>query len=815
MTRREDARDVKKRSTIGIAIDDISMVGGMKALRSVTGLARERGIDAVFYHLDVSGGVSRLPPPWLAMEQSLDGLVAFQAWKSEEHFRAFRAFLPSLPIVNSSRLYEGVPGAAADSYGGMREIVRHLIERHGYSRIAFILGPEGNWAVEERYRAYADELAERGLAQDPRLVTPRLSWADGFKGVDILMDERGLKPGKDFEAVIGSNDSIAQSAMNALEERGFSVPADVAVVGYDDDARSAFSKPPLTTAEYDMGLHAAEILLSILSGARAEDKSLSPAKIVIRRSCGCQYAGMADAASAETAMVPGAGRGNNAAVKARGDGALMEARDPAVAEMSRALAFGPAAPDTLSAWMGRLYDAMAAEASPDGETRASVFLSALESLLDEAGAAGMDIFPWQGALSALRRRFLPLLSGGALSRAESVWQQARVLIHEIDHRERASRAYQAEARTRTLRDIETALLAAHSVTDLTGILSKELPRLGIPAAYLVLYEDRLTSRLAMGFEGAAPDGTGGRATQASSFPSALLLPEGTLPDRQSALVVEPLSSQGRFLGHMIFLLGPADGALYESLRGTASSALQSALLLEQVQNHSAQLEAIVTRTLSTSEEFHEAISETARQAQLVSKAASVSMDVSKAGSSAVSATIAGMKSVQGQVEGIALKIRALAARTQQIGEIIGALEDIVAQSSILAINANIQAARAGTAGLGFAVVAREIRKLTEQSREANGTIGGILEEIRKATEAAAAASKEGSAGASRGMELAGRAGETIAELSATIEEAARVALQISTTTDQQAISMDELVKEVQAIKNESTLTSTSFKDAGL
>jgi DNA-binding LacI/PurR family transcriptional regulator len=806
---------VKQRLTIGIAIDDISLVGGKKALSSVTGLARERGVDAVFYHLDVSGGIPRLPPPWLAMERSLDGLVAFQAWKGEEHFRSFMAFFPSLPMVNSSRLYAGVPGAAADSYGGMREIVHHLIERHGYRKIAFILGPEGNWAVEERYRAYSDELEERGLAPDPRLVTPHLSWNDGFKGVDILMDERGLKPGRDFEAVIGSNDSIAQSAMNALEERGVKIPADAAVVGYDDDARSAFSKPPLTTAEYNMGLHAAEILLSILSGARAEDKSLTPARLVVRRSCGCQYAGMAEAASGETAAAPESARGKDASDKAGNDGTLRGARGSALREMARALAFGPASPETVSVWMERLFDAMAAEVAPGAAKGTPDFLTALETLLDEAGDAGTDIFPWQGALSALRRRFLPHLSGTALSRAESLWQQARVLVHEIAHRERASRAYLADLRTRTLREIEMALLAAHNVSELSGILQKNLPRLGIPAAYLVLYEDPRTSRLAMGYEGAAPDGGGGAAAKESTFPSALLLPDGTLPDRQRSLVVEPLFSRERQLGHMVFLLGPTEGAMYDSLRGTVSSALQSALLLEQVQNHSAQLEAIVTRTLSTSEEFHRAISETARQAQLVSRAASVSMDVSKAGSSAVSDTVAGMKSVQGQVEGIALKIQALAARTQQIGEIIGALEDIVAQSSILAINANIQAARAGSAGLGFAVVAREIRKLTEQSREANGTIGGILAEIRKAVEAAATASKEGSAGASRGMELAGRAGETIAKLSATIEEAARVALQISTATDQQARSMDELVKEVQAIKDESSLTSTSFKDAGL
>jgi methyl-accepting chemotaxis protein len=75
--------------------------------------------------------------------------------------------------------------------------------------------------------------------------------------------------------------------------------------------------------------------------------------------------------------------------------------------------------------------------------------------------------------------------------------------------------------------------------------------------------------------------------------------------------------------------------------------------------------------------------------------------------------------------------------------------------------------------------------------------------------------EEGSKGAVKGMSLAGRAGETIKDLSSTIEESARVALQISASTQQQANAIDQLVKAVQSIKEANSQTSTTFKAAGL
>lgn len=781
----------------------MTMVGGLKALRSVSALAAEWDVDVLFFHLDLREGRERIPPALPALARSIDGIVAYQAWASESAFRRFQSLFPArFPIVNASRVYPGFPGTPADSYGGMRQVMAHLLDDHGYRRIGFIPGPKGNWAVDERLRAYRESLAERGIGVDERLVAPYVGWAGAAEGVHALMDERGLKPKTDVEALIGANDTLAIGAIVALRERGYRVPFDIAVAGYDDDVRASFSTPPLTTARYNMGLHAFENLLAMLEGTRVPERALTPAELVVRRSCGCQYEAVTQAVADQASGGDEPGGLEEF---------LRSGRQRVVAEMAAAVRAGSAREETVAGWMGELFDALARNSAAAAKESGTDFLSALEVQLDSAEASGIEPASWQRPLSILGHGLFPRLKGEGRERAEHAWQRARALVNEISLRERASIEYNANSRVQALRSVEMDILSTHSVADLTGKLSKSLPGLGIPGCSLALYGAGGETRLAMCYGG----NPGTAPAIGAPIPADRFLPQASLPDGQACLVVEPLAFQDRELGFIAFRLGPAEGAMYDSLRATVSSALEGALLLEEVKSHSARLDDIVGRTLATSEEMLKAIAGTANQAKLVSGTASASREISKAGQNSVSDTVEGMKKVQRDVGDIAKRIDALETRMRQIGEIISALEDIVAQSDILAINANIQAARAGNSGQGFAVVAREMRGLTDKERQATLNIGLILEDIRKAAEAAAAATREGSAGASRGMDLAGRAGQTISELAARIEEAAEVASQISTSTEQQARAMARLVEGVQAIKDASSRTSAGFKDAGI
>lgn len=229
---------------------------------------------------------------------------------------------------------------------------------------------------------------------------------------------------------------------------------------------------------------------------------------------------------------------------------------------------------------------------------------------------------------------------------------------------------------------------------------------------------------------------------------------------------------------------------------------------EQIGTASEQ-DSSVMQTSSTVQEVRATVTETAERAQAVAEMAQTSVDVSKAGQQAVSDAIEGMNLIRQRVESIADNILVLSEHTQQIGEIIATVSALADQSKLLALNASVEAARAGEEGKGFAVVAMEVRNLAEQSRDATSQVRDILSEIQQATNSAVMVTEEGTKGVDAGVVLVNRAGESIRELSSTIEEAAFAAVQIAASTRQQTVGMDQLTAAIQNIREAVVQASTT------
>jgi len=220
-------------------------------------------------------------------------------------------------------------------------------------------------------------------------------------------------------------------------------------------------------------------------------------------------------------------------------------------------------------------------------------------------------------------------------------------------------------------------------------------------------------------------------------------------------------------------------------------------------------DAVVTETTATVNEVRATVTETAERAQSVAETAQLSVDISKNGSEAVSETISGMNVIRRRVEDIADNILVLSEHTQQIGEIIAAVNNLADQSRMLALNASVEAARAGEEGKGFAVVAMEVRNLADQNRDATVQVREILGEIQRATNSAVMVTEEGSKGVDSGQHLVNRAGDSIRELAKAIEDAAMAAMQIAASTRQQTIGMDQLTQAMRTIKHATTETVSS------
>ncbi len=501
----------------------------------------------------------------------LDGLIswtsAMAGTVTSEEVADFHQRYHPLPIVSLASPLGRGSFVSINGYEGMRALIFHLVDVHGYQRVVFIRGPEGHPYALERYHAYLDALQEKNLAPDPALITPHVSWEKGSEAMQMLLDERQLQPGVDFQAVAAASDLLAIGALNILVNRGVRIPTDVAVVGFNDSEEGRLARPPLTSVSlpfYEQGRRSVEALLSTLSGEDMPGQVTLDTRLLVRQSCGCPSWSV-DLAAAELAV------GDVCDPKI----AFKRAQEQLVAQITRVISNKGIA----TMWAKQLIDAFHREIA--AELRGE-FRSTLNSMLQKGALDGDETAAWQTAISVLRRELLPALDVGVQSRAEDLFGQARVVIGEAVQQAQITRQLQVERQDHLLRDIGQALITTFDVDRLVDVLFERLPNLGINSCYLALYENPTGppewSRLVLAYT------EGNRARLEASgrrFPSCQLVPPDLLPARRYSLLVEPLYFQAESLGFVVFEIGPRDGTTYEVLRGHISSALKGALLFRE------------------------------------------------------------------------------------------------------------------------------------------------------------------------------------------------------------------------------------------
>ena len=236
---------------------------------------------------------------------------------------------------------------------------------------------------------------------------------------------------------------------------------------------------------------------------------------------------------------------------------------------------------------------------------------------------------------------------------------------------------------------------------------------------------------------------------------------------------------------------------------SAATAEQAATVTEQA--------ASVTETATAVEEVRQTAKQSVERAQLVSEMASNTLKLTENGLDAAKRTEAGILSLKDQVRHIAETILNLSEQTLQIGEIIASVNDIADQSNLLALNAAMEAARAGEAGRGFAVVAGEVRNLAEQSRQATAQVSGILSEIQKAANTAVMVTEKGTKSAESGVELAQSTGDSIRVIREHTQKAVAAAEQIAASARQQLAGMDQITRAMENINQGATQTQKGMQ----
>ncbi|MEL7434004.1 MAG: methyl-accepting chemotaxis protein [Chloroflexota bacterium] len=202
--------------------------------------------------------------------------------------------------------------------------------------------------------------------------------------------------------------------------------------------------------------------------------------------------------------------------------------------------------------------------------------------------------------------------------------------------------------------------------------------------------------------------------------------------------------------------------------------------------------------------------EISAQARAIARVSQEAADISETGQQALQQTLESMEDIRKQVEAIGETIVTLAGYTRRIDGIITSVSEIATQSNLLALNASIEAARAGTHGRGFAVVADEVRELASQSTQSAAAVRFILGEIKNAMKDTVEATRTGIENVDAGVDKTQEANQVIVQLTNNVRESRDAVGSIYNVIRQQADGMEEIaidMDRIQMITNQS-LAST-------
>jgi DNA-binding LacI/PurR family transcriptional regulator/serine phosphatase RsbU (regulator of sigma subunit) len=561
---------------IGLLVDWLEDEYQDKVLAGVDAEAQANGVGL----LCIAGGVLRSPFRFgarrnfiydLVGQDCIDGLVIMSGTLGNyigpsKLARYCERYRP-LPMCSIGVALQGIPSVLVDNAKGMRDAMLHLIDSHGYRRIAFIRGPGVNEEAEERYRVYREVLGEHGLPFNPDLVTlGNFQASSGAEAVRQMYDERHVA----FDAIVAANDFMAIGVMDALQARGIRVPQDVAVVGFDDIREGRFAPTPLTTVRQPLdrqGKQALELVLAQIDGQTIDENIILHTELVRRQSCGCSSHELPDRPVPEFRLDE-----SDVGV------VFSEHKARILADVTQAI--WTSSPDVDVSIGVELVEAFK-NSLPPGSV--NTFIGTLEAAVQVAAESGGNVDAWQAVVTTLRRFTLAATvnSPDLRQHAEELCHEARVLVGSAAERTQARKRLEVEHWSRLLRKAGEALYTSLDVAAVMHTVQEQIPRLGIKSAYLSMFESgQENSRFSLAYDST---GRGVEKRRGEIFPSSHLVPEGVFDDNErQTFIVEPLFFEHDQLGFVLFELGPTHGVVYETLRDQISSALKGALLVQQL-----------------------------------------------------------------------------------------------------------------------------------------------------------------------------------------------------------------------------------------
>jgi methyl-accepting chemotaxis protein len=276
----------------------------------------------------------------------------------------------------------------------------------------------------------------------------------------------------------------------------------------------------------------------------------------------------------------------------------------------------------------------------------------------------------------------------------------------------------------------------------------------------------------------------------------------SIAENDLTIEVNPKSEQdvlGNSFKTMVTNLSGMVHQLTANAEQLVSAAGEVASSSEQMSRGAQEQTSQVTQVSTAIEEMTATILQSSKNANEATDASKGASDTAGDGGKIVSETIQGMQKIAGVVSESSDSIGKLAQSANQIGEIIGVIDDIADQTNLLALNAAIEAARAGEQGRGFAVVADEVRKLAERTGKATGEITDMIKGIQSETTEAVNSMETGIKEVDQGRELADQAGNSLTEIVNMSGSVMDMIQQIATASEEQSAAAEQISKNVESI----------------
>lgn len=615
---RKDKSDsnISERLTIGLLIDWVGTPYHVTVVQGVQSYTDEHDINLICY---VAGQINSIYE-WdrnknflydIISKRHIDGLIiaapSVGGSTTPQEMAQYITRYNQIPMAAIGNTFDRVPGVLIDNQSGMENLVKHLIEIHGFSRYAYISGPENNPDTVARYKTFREMLSKYGIPFDEDAhCRGNFLLYSGIQAVKTLLDERIVN----FDVIVAANDAMAAGAIEELTSRGINVPNDVAVVGFDNAEVSRYVK--ISTVKqpvFEQGRKTVELLVSKIRGEKVPETLYLPTKMIIRESCGCFNSPI-----------------KNIDIKLMHEGTFKE--DFRKSDVLKAILkeCNPQYNPTLRDYIEVLFETYIEDISGASH---SGFLNTWNKVFSLLITSGFDFAACQSILYNFSSLILPQIKDPIMSiYAENLLQLADQSIESTSEKNEIYYKILSDYHLETINNIGELLATTYDINKQMEYIFNTFPSIGIKSVYLSLFEDPSNTlgngRLILSFDENDPSA---RNAENTVYDIKEILPQAVFPPRKKySLIIQDLYIGNEQIGLLIISMGTKEARIYDILRNKISIALKTSMLVGKIRNQAENLEEEVKERTIDLMKTNEALTEEINERKKVENQLKKAMD---------------------------------------------------------------------------------------------------------------------------------------------------------------------------------------------